>query len=218
MNEPIIPHTKHNRSNTADNLNPFLQYFYSGTKIIKYGAKRDKMLAERKKDVSFISNLYSGNAVKKMVRQRHPSMFKGQRHNADRSKTPFEAANITKVNRRRIMNHTNGFEIIEGPLIPSESLKSGSKMRPFTNEKMSQMLSPNLQKQKHEHEMMMKQYQDKPKINYSEALDDAIHMSNVLEKIQQNEHNSHLANRPIDILYIEVPKNMTRDLMDRNRK
>jgi hypothetical protein len=216
--ETATTRTKNTRSNTADALHPFFEYFYSGTKLIKQGAKKDRMLAERRKDVSFIANLYSGNAMKNQVRQRHPSMFKDRKQFMGANNTQFEASNITKINDPRSMNKTGGFEIIEGPLVLEEPLRIDNKMRPFSNETMSMNPSPNLQKQKHEHSKMMKQYQDNTKINISEDIDSSMRKSSVLERIHLNKPNGNLANRPIDILYIEVSKNMTRDLNDRTGK
>ncbi|CAI2363358.1 unnamed protein product [Moneuplotes crassus] len=100
-----------NRSNTAGNLQPFLQYFYSGTKIIKYGTKKTKALADSKRDFAFVSNLNSKDFLKKMIKQRHPSMFNCGKRSQSKEPAPFSVTNSGFMMRPNLINQDDDFAL-----------------------------------------------------------------------------------------------------------
>lgn len=80
----------------------------------------------------------------------------------------------------------------------------GGLERPFTNEKLSTALSPILQRQKKERDIMLNEQNFKTEQSCDTVID-SHHMNSVLAKFNKS-------HRPIDILYIEVPQSMRKKI------
>ena len=59
-----------------------------------------------------------------------------------------------------------------------------AKDRPFTNEKLSTALSPNMERQERDRKMMLKRYQEKPR-KFSSLSEGEDHMTSVVSRINQ---------------------------------
>jgi len=90
----------------------------------------------------------------KILNKTDALIFTKKNNDLNSSKYDFLSENL----KRKINDHNS----IEdgGARIP---MTTKSKSRPFTNEKLSTALSPNMERQARERETMMKQFEEKPK-------------------------------------------------------